>query len=113
MKTYFALAAILFCSALVQAEDVAPKKWPHLELDLAKKQVRVECEALNVNMPLEFFLVGNNGPDHESVLRSAVTPFDLHVALMGLGLKQGEPVKYSPSAKKWIPPHGPPLHISC
>jgi len=30
-----------------------------------------------------------------------------------LGLQPGEPVKYSETAKKWFPPHGPPLNISC
>jgi hypothetical protein len=29
-----------------------------------------------------------------------------------IGLEPGSPVKYSEAAKKWIPPHGPPLSIS-
>jgi len=27
-------------------------------------------------------------------------------------LKPGEPVTYSEAMKRWIPPHGPPLHIT-
>ena len=30
-----------------------------------------------------------------------------------LGIEPGEGVKYSDAAKKWFPPHGPPLNISC
>jgi hypothetical protein len=31
--------------------------------------------------------------------------------LLALGLKPGAPVSYSKAADKWLPPHGPPLHI--
>jgi hypothetical protein len=44
-------------------------------------------------------------------VRSKVKPSDLHTALLALGLKPGAPVSYSKAADKWIPPHGPPLHI--
>jgi len=85
---------------------------PHLEVDVKKKQVRVECEALNVEMPLEFFCCVTGTNEHESVLRSAVKPSHLHLALLMIGLKPGEPVHYSTSAKKWFPPSGPPVQIS-
>jgi hypothetical protein len=29
-----------------------------------------------------------------------------------LGLEPGEPVKFSEAARKWFPPHGPPLNLS-
>src|SRR4051794_41601729 len=86
-------------------------KLPFLEFDARTKQVRVECEVLGIDAPLEFFAVVNNGPEHETVVRSKVKPSDLHTALLALGLKPGAPVSYSKAANKWLPPHGPPLHI--
>src|SRR5215210_7400016 len=82
---------------------------PHLQV---RRQVRVECEALPVDAPLEFFCVVSGGPEHESVLRSPVKPAHLHLALLMLGLQPGAPVQYSEAAQKWIPPHGPPLRIT-
>ena len=87
-------------------------KFPFLEVDARAKQVRVECEALAVENPLEFFCCLAGTVEHESVLRSKVRPSHLHAALLMLGLEPGEPVHFSESAKKWLPPHGPPLQIS-
>jgi hypothetical protein len=86
-------------------------KLPHLTFDLKTKQIRVECETLGVDTPLEFFAVVYNGPEHEAVVRSKVKPSDLHTALLAVGLKPGSPVTFSKSLEKWIPPHGPPLQI--
>jgi hypothetical protein len=86
-------------------------KLPFLTFDTRTKQIRVECETLGVEAPLEFFAVVNNGPEHEAVVRSKVKPSDLHTSLLALGLKPGAPVTYSKAADKWLPPHGPPLHI--
>jgi hypothetical protein len=86
-------------------------KLPHLEFDVKKKEVRVECETLAVETPLEFFAVVVNGPEHEAVVRSKVKPSDLHTALLAIGLKPGAPVSWSEAAKKWLPPHGPPVHL--
>ncbi|MEA2710441.1 MAG: hypothetical protein QOF78_3042 [Phycisphaerales bacterium] len=87
-------------------------RFPFLEVDARAKQVRVECESLAVENPLEFFLCLAGTVEHESVLRSKVRPSHLHAALLMLGLEPGEPVRFSESAKKWLPPHGPPLQIS-
>ena len=87
-------------------------RFPFLEVDVRAKQVRVECEALAVENPLEFFCCLAGTVEHESVLRSKVRPSHLHAALLMLGLEPGEPVHFSESAKKWLPPHGPPLQIS-
>jgi hypothetical protein len=86
-------------------------KFPHLEFDAQTKQIRIECETLGVDTPLEFFAVVLNGPEHESVVRSRVKPSDLHTALLALGMKPGAPVSWSKSLNKWVPPHGPPLQI--
>lgn len=84
---------------------------PHIEIDVKKKQVRVECAALAVDAPLEFLCVLNGTSEHESVLRSAVRPRDLHVALLALGLKAGAPMNYDMKTNVWTPPHGPGLKI--
>lgn len=87
-------------------------RFPHLEVDVAAKQVRVDCEALRVEAPLEFFCCVKGTNEHEAVLRSEVKPSHLHTALLMIGLEPGQPAHYSEAAKKWLPPHGPPLRIS-
>ena len=109
------LGAILLAVGLILVSDVWGEevgKLPHLEFDAKQKQIRVECEALNCQMALEFFCVVTGTNEYESVLRSEVKPSDLHFALLTLGLKAGEPVRYSEGAKRWLAPHGPPLQIS-
>jgi hypothetical protein len=88
-------------------------KFPDIEIDVKKKQVRVECEALNVQMPLEFFCVVNGGPEHETVLRTAAKPSGIHFGLLALGLTPGEPAHYIQASDTWFAPSGPPLKISC
>src|SRR4029079_8182914 len=62
---------------------------PFLEVDARKKQVRVECEALRCENPLEFFLCVTGTNEYEAVLRSKVKPSHLHAALLALGLQPG------------------------
>lgn len=85
---------------------------PHIDIDAAHKQLRVECAALHCPAPLEFFCVVKGTNEHESVLRTEAKPSDLHAALLMLGLTPGAPVKFSATAQKWFPPHGPPLNIT-
>jgi hypothetical protein len=114
--------ALLLLPILVRAED-APKsdetakadkvgRLPSVTFDVKKKQVRVECEALAVDAPLEFFCVVNGGSEHESVLRTPAKPSHIHTALLAIGLKPGRPVQFSEALKKWLPPQGPPLHVT-
>jgi len=91
----------------------ATDRLPHIHVDVKAKRITVECEALNVTIPLEFFCVTNGGNEHESVLRTPAKPSDIHFALLMLGLTPGEPATYVPSKQMWLPPHGPPLHIRC
>jgi hypothetical protein len=86
--------------------------FPFLEVDARSRQVKVECEALRCENPLEFFLCVTGTNEYESVLRSKVRPSHLHAALLMLGLQPGEPVHYSEAMQKWLPPHGPPLMLS-
>ena len=59
-------------------------RFPFLEVDARTRQVRVECEALAVENPLEFFCCLAGTVEHESVLRSKVRPSNLHAALLML-----------------------------
>lgn len=119
MRYALALSCLLGAVIPVYAQPPASApsglvdKLPHLLIDVNKKQVRVECEAVVVDAPLEFFLCMTNTNEHETVLRSDVKPSHLHQGLLMIGLKPGEPVKYSEAAKKWFPPKGPPLQITC
>src|SRR5215212_5409671 len=122
------LFALLLLPVVALADDVAapdplagdaPRdkgekvgRLPHVSFDVKKRQVRVECEALGVDAPLEFFCVQSGGSEHESVLRTPAKPSHVHTALLAIGLKPGRPVQYSESLKKWLPPQGPPLHVS-
>jgi 3-phosphoshikimate 1-carboxyvinyltransferase len=112
------LMLVAMLAGLVRADDAATQPsgvgtLPNLQLDVKARQIRVSCEALNVKMPLEFFCVQRGGPEHETVLRTAARPSDIHFALLALGLAPGEPAHLNPSDGKWYPPDGPPLKISC
>jgi len=115
VRVLILVICLLSFSRSALADDVAkPRigKLPHLEFDLDKKQVRVECEALDTAAPLEFFCCETGTNEYESLLRSSVTPSNVHTALLAIGLKPGSPITYSESLKKLIPPSGPPLRIS-
>src|SRR5258707_14639921 len=99
-------------SASAPATQASDGKLPHLLVDVKKKQVRVECESCNAHQDvgLEFFCVATGTNEYESVLASRVKASHLHLALLMIGLEPGEPVKWSESTKKWIPPRGPHVH---
>jgi len=88
-------------------------KLPFITVDAKTKRILVECEAIGCQNPLEFFCVVSGTSEHEAILRTKAKPSNIHLALLMMGLEPGEPVKYSETAKKWFPPHGPPLNISC
>ena len=107
------VAALLSCllASSAAAQDKVGRL-PHVSFDVKKRQVRVEAEMLEVDAPLEFFCVMNNTSEHESVVRTAAKPSHIHTALLAVGLKPGHPVEWSESLKKFLPPAGPPLHVS-
>lgn len=84
----------------------------HIKVDVKAKTIRIDCEALNPQMALEFFCVKTGTAEHESILRTEAVPSEIHTALLMLGLKAGAPVTFHQATQKWIPPHGPPLQIS-
>jgi hypothetical protein len=112
------IVALLLVPTVTRSAEVAEPTtrpagtFPFLKVDAKAKQIRIECESLRVENPLEFFLCVAGSVEHEAVLRSKVKPSHLHAALLMLGLKPGEPVRFSEAANKWLPPHGPPLQLS-
>src|SRR5688500_9427788 len=95
-----------------KGDDPKATKLPHVTFDANKKQVRVECEALRVEGPLEFFLCRAGTAEHEAVLRSKALPSHVHFALLAIGLNPGAPLTFVEATEKWLPPHGPPLSMS-
>ncbi len=83
----------------------------HIRVDRALREVRIDCQSLAVESPLEFFCVVRNGPEHEAALRTDAMPSEIHAALLMLGLEPGSPVKFSEAKKQWIAPFGPPMRI--
>jgi hypothetical protein len=116
-KTLVTILMLMATSALAAEPATKPAgdvdKFPGIHVDANAKQVRIDCEEIDCKAPLEFFCVVNGTNEHESVLRTKAQPSKIHLALLMLGLEPGEGVKYSDAAKKWFPPHGPPLKISC
>ena len=116
-RSIFVPLLICFLAPLAWAADEPARpdasKMPHMRVDVKNKQVWVECQALNPQMPLEFFCCMTGTAEHEAVLRSEVMPSHLHLGLLMLGLTPGEPVRFSKAADKWLAPHGPPLQIFC
>jgi len=86
---------------------------PHIRIDAHNHRVQVDCQALAVEQPLEFFCVMSGGNEYESVLRSPAKPSDIHLALLMIGLTPGGNVHSDPQTQKWMPPFGPALNISC
>jgi hypothetical protein len=88
-------------------------RFPHLLVDVDRRQLRIECETLNVRDPLEFLCVKTGTNEHESVLRSPVEPEHVHLGLLMLGLRPGQMARFDEVRKVWLPPQGPALSISC
>jgi hypothetical protein len=86
-------------------------KLPHIQVDAKAKEIRVDCEAVKADYPLEFLAVVTNTNEYEALVRSDVKPSDLHLALLMIGLVPGQPVHYSESTKTWLPPTGAPVDI--
>src|SRR3954463_537934 len=102
---------ILSCIAAAPATQPAEPKLPHLQVNVVKKQIRIECEAINAEEKLEFLVCATGTKEYESVLRSKALPSHLHLALLMLGLQPGVPVKFDEAENRWIPPRGPALKL--
>jgi biopolymer transport protein ExbD len=87
--------------------------FPFIRIDAARRRIEVDCEALNVDIPVEFFCVQAGGNEHESILRTQAKASHIHAALLILGLTPGGCVHYDQVTHVWSPPYGPALNISC
>lgn len=117
-----ALALTLLAAQSAPADDAAPAtrssnpgfaRLRNVEIDLKNKQIRVQCEALNAHMPLEFFCVLRGTQEHETVLRTDARPSTIHFGLLALGVKPGEPAHFVQATQMWFPPTGQPVKITC
>ena len=105
-----AVAALLTLAAAAPATKPAGRL-PHIDVDAKARTVRVECEVVAADYPLEFLAVVTGTNEYEAVVRSDVKPSDLHLALLLIGLTPGSPVHYSEATKAWLPPTGPPVDV--
>lgn len=108
------LAALLSCEG-IGAQTTQPAevvRFPGVTIDRAQRQIRVECQALVIDAPLEFVCVTNGGPEHESILRTPAKPSHIHAGLLMLGQEPGSPMKFSEAKQSWSPPFGPPIRVS-
>lgn len=114
MRYALALLLLLPVTLLAQAPAAtgATDKLPFIKVDVPAKRVMIECQAVNAEMPLEFLCVLAGTAEHETILRTQAKPSNIHLALLMVGLKPGEPIRYSPATEKWLPPQGPPVQIS-
>ncbi len=105
-------AAGLCLATLAAGPTTRPgDRLPHLHVDVPNRVVRVDCEAVAADYPLEFLAVVTGTNEYEAVVRSAAKPSDLHLALLLIGLRPGQPVRYSEATQTWLPPEGPPVDI--
>lgn len=100
-------------TAPASTAPAATDELPHVHLDVAERVVRVECETIGVEAPLEFFCVRTNGPEHESALRTDALPSHVHLALLMIGLEPGKPAYRDEQTDQWHPPTGSALRIEC
>ena len=115
MRLHSLIACLACCCVLpalaAQPADEAGAGDRLIRVDRQKREVRVRCQALRVDMPLEFFCVVAGTADHETVLRTTAKPSAVHAALLGMGLEPGSPLRFIPERKEWIAPHGPPVRV--
>ena len=95
-----------FCAA---APALGRERLVTVDKDL--REVRVACDALRVDVPLEFFCVVRGTSDHETVLRTKARPAEIHAALLGLGIEPGTPLRDVPGTNRFLPPSGPPIRV--
>ena len=110
------LAWAAFCAAprgvaTATRPTTAPAlRLPHIQVDLDRKRVEIDCEAVVPPDPLEFVLCLNNTVEHESLLRTQARASHIHMGLLLLGLEPGRPLREE-SPGRWRAPEGPRLRL--
>jgi hypothetical protein len=80
-----------------------------VEVDPKARAIRFDGEFNMKEGGLEYAIVAHHGKLHESLLRTAISPYDLQVALVLLGMKSGRPLDYQGDPRA---PEGDPVVIS-
>lgn len=112
MKWWYVTGLLLLCSAAsAQTQPTRIVVFPHIQVDVRHRQVRIECESLQCDAPLEMLCCVAGTHDYESLLRSGARPSQVHMGLLMIGLKPGEPAHYVPALKRWVPPTGDAMNI--
>src|SRR5690348_5666170 len=104
VSALFVLLATSLLSEAALGQATQPTemvRFPGVTVDRAQRQIRVECQALMIDAPLEFVCVTNGGPEHESILRTAAKPSHIHAGLLMLGQEPGSPMKFSEAKQGW------------
>lgn len=117
MRVFFLAAALSLVGATAARGESATRpaegKLPHIQVDVEKKQIRIECEAVIADTPLEFLVCLTGTKEYESLLRSRAKPSHVHLALLMIGLKPGKPARFDEQAGRMLPPEGAPAKLSC
>lgn len=106
------VATQVLAQTMRPATTQATDKLPLVHVDVAAREVSVECEAVIAEDPLEFLCVTPGIAEHETVLRTQARPSHIHLGLIMIGLTPGEPMRYVREQNRLLPPRGPVLRIS-
>ena len=93
----------------------AERRRTPISLDLKKRTVSFEAEVCQRDVMLEFMICKKGTKEHESILRSDVTPSHIHGGLLAMGLTRGKPARWSTGrdgVSRFGPPQGPELDIT-
>ena len=72
-------------------------------LDRTQREIRFPAVVNMTAGPIEYFLVTESGKTHESVLRTAVEPFQIHTAMLLLGVKGAGGTPFPTNATERLP----------
>lgn len=116
MRIVSAIFLLVLLTLPVTADDelpptTVPSKLPFIDVDIPNRRLKVACEAINAEGPLEFLAVVSGTNEHEAVLRTQARPSHIHLGLLMLGMQSGKPLRPSPEADAWLAPEGPLLQI--
>ena len=81
-----------------------------VRLDQRKRSVTFEAVLNRGDVPMEYFLVTTYGKTHESILKTAAAPYDIHLAMLLLGADASSNTNFPGNPTNGIP--GPIVHPS-
>jgi hypothetical protein len=92
------LAAVCLAALPLRAQDASPGgiDYNGIHIDKASRSVTFPAEINLTSGLLEYLLVNKKGKTHESLLSTAIEPYDLQVAMLLLGIKPAAPSHSQP-----------------